>query len=713
LTWLDRVWYNCVRTKKEFSQGASLKGWTLVYLEFQREAVSMRRCFDMSGPSIRTGLVILLCLVLAGVIFPAGSHCAEKKQARESIGLFDDHQPPEITCPPDVLFECDDIGDFGIATAIDDVDPNPTVTYQDSIVFQRCPYEYTMLRKWTARDASGNSSVCWQKIEIMDTTPAVFTYCPPDTTVPCGTNIGSLPHATAIDNCNPDPEIRYEVVMDPGPCAHQFRLIRSWEVHDGCCNLIWHHQIVTIKDESPPALVAAPDSTLGCNREVVFTEPEVVDNCDPEPEVTIKSTTVEPGPGICDETHTRCWVASDACGNISEPVCQTLIVTVDTIPPVLTCAPDKTIPFGSPVIFDEPEVSDNCMEGGEIEIEPLSSFTSLGPEGQESYTQCWIVFDQCGNASNECCQTITVEAEPSPYCTFACWDWCAACLGGENEDISTKPACIRDEYFYDVFPGGVVIGDPSRYTARWTSPEAVEEFGCGYGIPWPLRRNYVDPERNELGVLAGEILALRLNREFSCEGYLSSLGYGGPDACYGDYVIPDSVAYFGGLTIDEFLDVADQGVAGNTAAVQAYGANINHLWATAVYLNWLYSDCGGQFVQSDSPPNLISGEDTDEVVEPVDQPLPGRLELTVRPNPLTAGTTINLALPTAADISLDIYDVQGRKVATIMSGGLAAGCHTADWNGSDQVGNPVGSGVYFCRLRLDGRPILMQKLMKL
>ena len=262
---------------------------------------------------------------------------------------------------------------------------------------------------------------------------------------------------------------------------------------------------------------------------------------------------------------------------------------------MLICAPDKTVPFGSPVIFDEPEVTDNCMV--DIGLQALESLTEPDAEGQETFTQCWIAFDECGNVSNECCQTITVEAEPDPYCTFACWDWGTTCLEDENRAISTKPACIRDEYFYDVFPQGVVIGDPSLYTATWTSPEAVEEYGCGYGIPWPMRRNYVDPERNELGVLAGEILALRLNREFSCAGYLASLGYGGPDACYGTFVIPDSVLYFGGLTVDRFLEVADQGVAGNTAAVRAYGANIDHLWTTATYLNWLYSDCGGQFLQ--------------------------------------------------------------------------------------------------------------------
>jgi flagellar hook assembly protein FlgD len=85
----------------------------------------------------------------------------------------------------------------------------------------------------------------------------------------------------------------------------------------------------------------------------------------------------------------------------------------------------------------------------------------------------------------------------------------------------------------------------------------------------------------------------------------------------------------------------------------------------------------------------------------------------VRPNPLQVGTSIQLALPAGADVSLDIYDVQGRKVAALMSGRLSAGYHTTDWKGSDEHGNRLSAGAYFCRLRVNGQPMLMQKLMKL
>jgi hypothetical protein len=640
----------------------------------------------------------------------ATDDCGNEATCQQILTVMDT-TPPEIACPGDVTFECDDIGDAGTATAVDNCDPDPSVDYSDESVGGDCPEAYTIERTWTATDAAGNSASCMQRIFVEDTTAPSLT-CAPDKTVGCNDEV-VFTEPTAADNCDPSPAVElmsYTVVPGDLPCQEVHT--KTWTAVDACGNRSGAcSQTITRQfDDEAPVLSQVEDLTLPCNATVVFTPPTATDNCDPAPVVEIQSTAVEPGPGLCEETNTRCWVAHDACGNVSAPVCQVVTRTVDNEAPVLTCAPDKTVPYGSPIEFDDPTVSDNCTvsEGanpGEVEITP-------GADGQEIYTQCWTVVDDCGNISEECCQTITMEAEPAPFCTFTCWDWGTSCLPGDNEEYSTQPACIRDEYFYDIFPQGVVIGVPGLRTARWTSPAAIERFGCGYGIPWPLMRNYVDPTRTELGVLAGEILALRLNREFSCAGYLGSLGYFSPEACYGDFVIPDSVRYFGGLTVDEFLALADQAIAGNTAAIRAYGANIDHLWMTASYLNWLFSDCGGRFVRS-TPPLLSDHPGSDESADPTDSPLPERLELTVRPNPLQAGTTIRLALPSRAEVSLDIYNVQGRTITTLINGPLDGGYYSVDWNGSDSHGNRVGSGVYFCRLRIDGRPVLMHKLMKL
>jgi hypothetical protein len=72
------------------------------------------------------------------------------------------------------------------------------------------------------------------------------------------------------------------------------------------------------------------------------------------------------------------------------------------------------------------------------------------------------------------------------------------------------------------------------------------------------------------------------------------------------------------------------------------------------------------------------------------------------PNPFNPSTTIRYELPSASLIELAVYDVQGRLVRTLASGPAAAGPHQTAWNGRDQRGNPVASGVYYLRLAASG-----------
>jgi flagellar hook assembly protein FlgD len=49
-----------------------------------------------------------------------------------------------------------------------------------------------------------------------------------------------------------------------------------------------------------------------------------------------------------------------------------------------------------------------------------------------------------------------------------------------------------------------------------------------------------------------------------------------------------------------------------------------------------------------------------------------------------------------------VYDVSGRLVTVLADGAAEAGNHAARWDGRDAQGRPVSSGVYFCRLTVDG-----------
>ena len=72
------------------------------------------------------------------------------------------------------------------------------------------------------------------------------------------------------------------------------------------------------------------------------------------------------------------------------------------------------------------------------------------------------------------------------------------------------------------------------------------------------------------------------------------------------------------------------------------------------------------------------------------------------PNPFNPQTTIAYSVPRAGRVTLQVFDVAGRLVATLFDGDRAAGRHTASWGGRDAAGVAVGSGVYFVRLEAGG-----------
>lgn len=79
-----------------------------------------------------------------------------------------------------------------------------------------------------------------------------------------------------------------------------------------------------------------------------------------------------------------------------------------------------------------------------------------------------------------------------------------------------------------------------------------------------------------------------------------------------------------------------------------------------------------------------------------------RLNL-ARPNPFGLETRIAFELPSACETRVEVYTVSGRRVATLLSGVRAAGSHEATWDGTDDRGRDLASGVYLVRLRAGDR----------
>ena len=72
-----------------------------------------------------------------------------------------------------------------------------------------------------------------------------------------------------------------------------------------------------------------------------------------------------------------------------------------------------------------------------------------------------------------------------------------------------------------------------------------------------------------------------------------------------------------------------------------------------------------------------------------------------RPNPFNPTTEISYSLPEASDVKLDVYNIMGQKVTTLVDQYQDAGTHSVTWNSRDDNGHQVASGIYFYRLTAD------------
>jgi len=84
-------------------------------------------------------------------------------------------------------------------------------------------------------------------------------------------------------------------------------------------------------------------------------------------------------------------------------------------------------------------------------------------------------------------------------------------------------------------------------------------------------------------------------------------------------------------------------------------------------------------------------------------PVPSDVRLAQNfPNPFNAGTVITYDLPEDGHVTLEVFDILGRRVATLVDDDGVAGRHTVAWDGRDDRGHAVASGVYFYCLSAQG-----------
>jgi hypothetical protein len=137
-------------------------------------------------------------------------------------------------------------------------------------------------------------------------------------------------------------------------------------------------------------------------------------------------------------------------------------------------------------------------------------------------------------------------------------------------------------------------------------------------------------------------------------------------------------------------EVPVNAVNGNFSAVVSLRKGLNKILA-------LVSDKAGNLGRDSVTVNCTSLVGVDETAQ-TSLPLVYNLSQNY-PNPFNPSTTIQYQLPEKSHVILEIYSILGQRIRVLVDQNQAVGYYTVNWNGTDEHGKNVASGVYICRLK--------------
>ena len=83
------------------------------------------------------------------------------------------------------------------------------------------------------------------------------------------------------------------------------------------------------------------------------------------------------------------------------------------------------------------------------------------------------------------------------------------------------------------------------------------------------------------------------------------------------------------------------------------------------------------------------------------------------PNPFNPSTTIDFSIQNDSNVELSIYNTKGQKIKMLTHNEYPKGSHSIVWNGDDKLGNFIGSGIYYYKLKVNGKTEAVKKCLLL
>jgi hypothetical protein len=348
--------------------------------------------------------------------------CGNSSVASQVVNV-QDVVAPVITCPASVSVACSNPvtpAATGSATATDNCDTAPLISYTDAITPGTCASNYSIARTWRAVDACGNSSTCVQTITV--TQPAFAPIPPTTATASCVTNIVLPVLPTVIDACG-------TVLTPTGPVvtadpACNGTKTYTWTYTDCAANSRQYVHTVTIDRTVAPSEVGGPvatSSTVECPSAATApaTLPVVNDACGTAIAAPVPVVTSTPATVTCEGSTTYTYTYTDCAGlqfvwaytyTIDRTVAPSWSTAANALDVTLECSDAAGLTAAQALV---PAATDNC-DVSLIPVKTAGGFTAGSCPESGTYTNTWVVTDCAGNVSTVFTQTITIEDTIDP-----------------------------------------------------------------------------------------------------------------------------------------------------------------------------------------------------------------------------------------------------------------------------------------------------------
>jgi len=364
--------------------------------------------------------------------FTAVDDCGNSSQAVQTITV-QDTTAPTIEGDIEVVMSCETYdASVAHATASDNCG-DVTLTWVDSEASGGCVLPIGQyVRLYTATDDCGNASTFEQVLTLTDDVAPVFTEVPESYTIDCY-DLPTYGDAAAEDNCS-GVSLTLEVDTVWSDCPATYDIVRTWTAVDNCDNESTAVQTISVVDEEGPWFTFVPeDYTAECDEELVYEMPTAEDHCS---EFTIEvATDTLPGPCSGNYVILREFIATDACGNVSETT--QVIMVEDTTAPVFTMVPeDYTAECDAEHPMLDAEAMDAC---GSVSLSLDTDTDYNGCFSSYTITRTWTATDDCGNSSSAT-QVITIVDTTAPEFTLVPASYSVEC----TDEVTYENATAAD-----------------------------------------------------------------------------------------------------------------------------------------------------------------------------------------------------------------------------------------------------------------------------